>query len=64
MGSISRKLARAYVLKKKWSQALAEYTEILQRNPADLETKRALACVESILAQEADAPAPSGNGST
>jgi hypothetical protein len=51
--SISRKLAQAYVLKKKWSQARDEYREILQRNPDDGVLKQALAEVESMLAREA-----------
>jgi serine/threonine protein kinase len=54
--SISRKLARAYMLKKKWPQAREEYREILQRNPDDGDIKQALAQVESMAAQEAAAP--------
>jgi tetratricopeptide (TPR) repeat protein len=57
--SISRKLARAYVLKKKWPQAQAEYRELLQRNPDDGDIKQALADVESMITREAAAsPTP------
>jgi tetratricopeptide (TPR) repeat protein len=54
--SISRKLARAYALKKKWPQAREEYREILQRNPDDGDIKQALAEVESMISREAAIP--------
>jgi serine/threonine protein kinase len=54
--SVSRKLARAYVLKKKWPQAREEYREILQRNPDDEEAKNALAQAESMITREATIP--------
>jgi len=49
----SRMLARAYVVKQKWEQAIREYREILQRNPNDGDAVKALAEIEARIAVSA-----------
>jgi serine/threonine protein kinase len=53
----SRMLARAYVVKQKWEQAIKEYREILQRSPNDGDAAKALADVEARIAATAGDPA-------
>jgi serine/threonine protein kinase len=53
----SHKLAQAYVLKERWSQAIEEYREILQRNPNDGDAAKALADLEACIAATAGDPA-------
>jgi serine/threonine protein kinase len=53
----SRMLARAYVVKQKWEQAIKEYREIVQRSPNDSDAAKALADVEARLAATAGDPA-------